>query len=68
MRWHVRSLADHDTHLGRRNGTRIHTVCEIEFPIIALTVMLSGLPPDSQQVCPHCRDRLTGGQASEVEQ
>jgi hypothetical protein len=58
MRWHVRSVADHDTHLGRRNGTQVHTVCDVEFPITALTVTLPGLPPDPQQICPDCLKQL----------
>jgi hypothetical protein len=66
MRWHVRSVADQDTHLGRRNGTRIHAMCGVEFPITALTVTLPGLPPDPQQVCPDCRTRWSGGKCSEV--
>ena len=57
MPWHVRSMADHDTHLGRKDGTRIQAVCGVEFPSTALTVTLPGLPPDPQQICPQCRDR-----------
>jgi hypothetical protein len=68
VRWFVRSVADHETHLGCRDGTRVQAVCGQDFPITALTVALPGLPPDPQQVCPSCRDRTAGGPANEVKQ
>lgn len=58
MRWFVRSVADHDTHLGRTDGLQVQAVCGNEFEITALTVRLPGLPPDPQQICPQCHAHL----------
>jgi hypothetical protein len=58
-RWYLRSLADHDTHLGTWSGVSrsVHAVCGLEFQPVALPQgghFLPGPPPDPAQICPAC--------------
>lgn len=68
MRWYVRSMADHDTHLvsNQPDGAAVIAVCGLEFEITSLTVILPGAPPDPEQICLICRRRLVGARPGEV--
>ncbi|MBV9059466.1 MAG: hypothetical protein JO296_08615 [Pseudonocardiales bacterium] len=62
QRWFVRSMGDHDTHLGSYNPTSrsVHALCGVEFVALAVGMPpkpgpLPGAPVDPAQICPKCR-------------